>query len=450
VSESQGTHRPRHLLVVLARPAISVAAVVAIIKLFLLPALHRERTNLANLVHINVAFLVAGVVLEVASLLAYARLTQVVLPEVQPEAQDVPKRTPRRLKAPLRLASNGRLSLMTVLRIDLSTFAISHLLPGGTVAGAALGYRLLNDEGISYTDASFALGAQGIGSAVVLNVILWAALIVSIPLHGVSNDVSYLYRAAAIVGALLLTLAGGLIFFLTIGKQWAARTVHRLAFKMPFLNAVRFEEALGRLADRLASLARDRRLLVRAVAWAAANWALDAASLWVFLHGFGVSVIVPYLLVAYGLAYVLAAIPITPAGLGVVETVLIVVLKAFGYGASAVGLGVLSYRVVNFIMPIPLGGASYLSLTFHRAVAESRGHRRLRLRFRHPEADLSDPPSPTETPGQAALPDHGVAADQAGSADHRVAADQAGSADHRVAADQAGSADQAGTARGSR
>ena len=64
--------------------------------------------------------------------------------------------------------------------------------------------------------------------------------------------------------------------------------------------------------------------------WAAANWLFDAASLWVFLFAFGQAVLPIDLLVAYGLANILAVIPITPGGLGVIEGVLIPTLVGFG------------------------------------------------------------------------------------------------------------------------
>jgi uncharacterized membrane protein YbhN (UPF0104 family) len=66
-------------------------------------------------------------------------------------------------------------------------------------------------------------------------------------------------------------------------------------------------------------MAADRSLLVRAAGWAAANWLLDAAALFVFIAAFGHVEGPDGLLVAYGLANVLAAIPITPGGLGIVE-----------------------------------------------------------------------------------------------------------------------------------
>jgi hypothetical protein len=68
------------------------------------------------------------------------------------------------------------------------------------------------------------------------------------------------------------------------------------------------------------------------------------------------------LIVAYGVVGVLAAIPITPGGLGVVETALPSLLVTFGAPAGAAGAAVLAWRLVQFWMPIPLGGLSYASL----------------------------------------------------------------------------------------
>jgi uncharacterized membrane protein YbhN (UPF0104 family) len=72
----------------------------------------------------------------------------------------------------------------------------------------------------------------------------------------------------------------------------------------------------------------DRRLMVRAFGWAAAAWLFDAASLGVFIAAFGHRVSPDGLLIAFGLANVLAIIPVTPRGLGVVEAVLIPTLIA--------------------------------------------------------------------------------------------------------------------------
>ena len=111
---------------------------------------------------------------------------------------------------------------------------------------------------------------------------------------------------------------------------------------------------------------RDRSLTRRAIGWAAANWLLDAASLWVFVAAFSHFISPVDLLMAYGLANILAAIPITPGGLGVVEFVLVSMITGFGPTAGQALSAVLAYRAVNFWLPIPFGGLAYASLEFER------------------------------------------------------------------------------------
>ncbi len=95
--------------------------------------------------------------------------------------------------------------------------AISHVLPGGTVPGTAASYRLLTESEVPGSTAAFGLATQGIGSAVVLNIIFWLALLISIPLQGYNP----LYGFAAILGVLLLAIFAGLVFLLTRGEKQA-------------------------------------------------------------------------------------------------------------------------------------------------------------------------------------------------------------------------------------
>lgn len=311
---------------------VLVAAVV--VEYLVLPQIAGTRKALDLLGRVEPWWLVVGAALEISAVLAYAQLTRSLLP------------------------TSCRLPLGVTSRITLSTLSISHVVPGGTIAGASLGYRLLGSAGVTGTDAGFALATQGLGSAIVLNVLLWIGLVVTIPLRGFHP----LYGTAAVLGALALAGVGGAVILLTRGEDRVATFVCRVANRVPFLEGDAISAALRRVSARLSALLGDRPLLVRAAGWAALNWLLDAASLWVFLAAFGHRVGPDGLLVAYGLAYVLAAIPVTPGGLGVVEAVLTTMLVAFGAPRGIALLGVVTYRFVNFWLPIPLGGIAYLSL----------------------------------------------------------------------------------------
>ena len=176
-------------------------------------------------------------------------------------------------------------------------------------------------------DAGFALGMQGVGSALVLNSILWLALLVSVFFHGYNP----LYAVAAGAGVVLMGLVAGLVLALTRGPP----PLHRdHAAAGPTASRSRRRQG-GRRSptgwpSAWASSWPNPRSCSRAVAWAAAFWLLDAASLFVFIAALGKIVSPIDLLVAYGLAQVLAVIPITPSGLGVIEGVLIPTLVGFG------------------------------------------------------------------------------------------------------------------------
>jgi uncharacterized protein (TIRG00374 family) len=323
-----------------------------------LPLLASHRAELSALAHVNVAFLILGLLLEIAALAAYTQLTHAVLPPGGP----------RRFR---------------LFRINMSSLALSHVSPGGTGPGAALWYRLITQSGVSGSDTGFALGTQGIGSAVVLNVIFWFALVAFLVAHGFhapashhgdqSQSASILVLVAAALGVVLLGAFGGLFYLLTRGQQRASRVIRRVSGRIGFLDAERTTALVERLAERFAVLLDDRALLRRAVGWAAANWLLDAASLWVFVAAFGRVISPVDLLTAYGLANILAAIPITPGGLGVVEFVLVSMITGFGPTAGQALSAVLAYRAVNFWLPIPVGGLAYASLEFERKAP----HRRL-------------------------------------------------------------------------
>jgi len=324
------------------RYTLSAVVLLFVVEYLLLPELASARHNIKILGTVNVPLLVGAIALEIGALLAYTELSRTVF------APDAPR--------------HG-----TMLQINMSSLAVSHVVPGGTAAGGALGYRLLTDNGVPGSTAAFGLATQGVGSAVVLNLIFWVSLLISIPLNGVNP----LYGTAALLGLLLLTAFGGTVLLLTRGQRHADNWLRRLAEHIPFLSAEGVSRHVQHLADRITILFSNRKLLGRALFWAASNWLLDAGCLWVILWAFGRVVSPIDLLVAYGLANILAAIPITPGGLGVVEFTLSGTLAGFGVPASIAYLAVIAWRLVNFWLPIPLGGLSYFSLR----MASRRRHR---------------------------------------------------------------------------
>ncbi|MEP7088508.1 MAG: lysylphosphatidylglycerol synthase domain-containing protein [Nocardioidaceae bacterium] len=77
------------------------------------------------------------------------------------------------------------------------------------------------------------------------------------------------------------------------------------------------------------------------------------------------------LLAAYGVANLLALLPLTPGGIGVAEGVLVPALVTFGAPQSAALLGVPTWRLAEYLLPIPLALVTYVSLRAGRPRAHA-------------------------------------------------------------------------------
>ena len=143
---------------------------------------------------------------------------------------------------------------------------------------------------------------------------------------------------------------------------------------LPFVRAETVTSLVQKVADRMKILFTSPELSPEGRALGGGQLAARLPPrLWVFLLAFGAHVSPIDVLVAYGLANILAVFPITPSGLGVVEITIIAVLKGFGVPRGRAAAGVLSWRLVNFWLPIPFGGLSFLSLKLgHRLTPAQR------------------------------------------------------------------------------
>jgi uncharacterized protein (TIRG00374 family) len=321
------------------RRGIILFALVLVVEYLVVPELVGASKDLYLLGRVDAAWLVAGLALEGLSLFCYGLLTQAMLPP-----------------------GSFNPGLSRLFRIDLAAAAVAHVIPAGTLGSAGLGYKLFTAEGIKGNDAAVMMASKGLGSTVVLNVLLWLSLVVSIPLAGFHP----IYGTVAITGAVVLLAVAALAFGITRGASRASRILHAVGDRIPGLSGDRLERAMLDTAASLSALARDRRTLVMSLTWASLNWLLDAASLWCFVAAFGHFANPVELFAAYGIANVAGALPVTPAGLGVVDSITPLLLVSFGVTHSVATLGVLGWRLVNFWLPIPAGAAAYVSLKVPR------------------------------------------------------------------------------------
>ena len=159
------------------RRGVVIFIVLLIVEYLVVPELVGASKDLYLLGQVDAFWLAAGVIFEAWSLFCYGLLTQAMLPPG---------------------AHNPGLSVL--FRIDLAAAAVAHVIPAGTLGSAGLGYKLFTDAGIKGRDAAVMMATKGLGSTVVLNVLLWLSLVVSIPLAGFHP----IYGTVAITGAVVL------------------------------------------------------------------------------------------------------------------------------------------------------------------------------------------------------------------------------------------------------
>jgi hypothetical protein len=287
------------------------------------------------------------VTLEILSLVGFSLLTRSVLPDRRP-------------------------SFTWIFRSDITGLGVSHVVPAGAAVSSTLRYRLLHEGGAPAEDVVVGLAVQGVGSMLVLVAMLWVALVASVPLIGFQEG----YVVAAGVAGLVIAVVVAAVVAVSQGHDHVRALSHRLLRPLPNAMQGRVERALDQGAAQVAQLLADRSGLRRLVSWASWNWVLDAASLWVFLAAYGWWADPIGLAVGYGLANTVAALPISPGGLGVIEGILIPSLVALGGPSAEVVLGVVTWRLFEFWAPIPAAALCYASLRTQSWQEEHRLARR--------------------------------------------------------------------------
>jgi putative heme transporter len=314
------------------RHVIRLLAFYLVLHYLLFPQLAGFRSSTSVLADLHPLLIVLAVAAQAMSIASYSQATRALLPAAE------------------------RPSLLTVMRVQLATLAANHVLPGGSVASVPIGFRMLQRTGVSASSASFVLTVQTIGSAVVLNLILWLALFVSIPIRGANKA----YAVAAFAGVILFVGFAGVLSGLSHGSKAIERMV-RTVGRLPFVNEERVSRFLHGVVERARQLTSDPKRMRVAAGWAAAQWLSDAASLWLFLAAVGRFVTPDALLVAFGMANVVAVLPITPGGVGLYEAVLTSSLVGFGVPRAPAIIAVLGYRLIAFWIPIPIGAVAFLT-----------------------------------------------------------------------------------------
>jgi uncharacterized membrane protein YbhN (UPF0104 family) len=251
------------------------------------------------------------------------------------------------------------LGFFQALKMTQLSTALSIVIPAGLAAGMASSYQLLRRWGFSGRQVARGLTLVGLWNQL-LNL---AFPIVALFLLTASGAETALVATAAFVGAGVLGVAVvGLVLVLVSG---------RLAYDVGTVAARFASWARGKLrrgpvswgGESFERFRREAGDLIRR-RWHALTAASLMGSLAVFLvllvslRACGVSedaVSTVEAFAAWSLVRVIASIPITPGGIGVVELGLTTALVAFGGNNAGVVAAVLVYRFLTMVPTLLLG-----------------------------------------------------------------------------------------------
>lgn len=342
------------------------AAFVALAIRLLIPHLSElEDTSRAVLIGFPIMGVVV-VVLELSCLLAYAEL-------LHNNLRTMGENTPR-----------GLLQLTSIVGN-----ALGRILPGGASAAFAVQVDVLGQAGIDRPTLVAGLAASGVVSSLTLALLFPIAALLSL-LGGEIGAIALGAAGIALVIIVAAVAARPALHRAEAAGAIVARVVRRCAVG-PLRKRVD-PDAVGAhvtsFLDNLADLVADRSALALGGGWATANWLLDFAVLLIMAMTVGYGTPLPSLLLAYIVAQLTMALPITPGGIGTVEVAMTAALVATGAPAAAATSTVLGWRLVSQWLPI-LWGLPLLPL-LRRSAAKHRAGR-------GPEAE--SPPEAPPDPG---------------------------------------------------
>jgi uncharacterized protein (TIRG00374 family) len=327
----QGRHLPR--IPRWVRNSASLALLGLVIWLLVVPQFAEARQAVHALESISFPLVLLAIGLELSSLLAFSALTAVVLGPTRP-------------------------SYFTLLRIDLTNLGMNHVIPGGGAAATAWRFRLLGQAGVPASAAFMTAAIEALGTNVLLGLIFIVGIALSIAtVPATGNDIW-----ALVIVLVLLLGVGAAIWALTRHAENTVRAARGLARRLRVVTEEQAEEFVRKIVQQLRELMKNPRRMSAALALGAANWLLDAAALWVVLAALGHAPGIGALLTVYGVAGILAQLPLTPGGLGIVEGVLVPSLILFGTPPATALVAVIGWRLLEYWLPIPLAMLSYLSL----------------------------------------------------------------------------------------
>jgi uncharacterized protein (TIRG00374 family) len=250
-------------------------------------------------------------------------------------------------------------SWFAVVTSGLAGNAVTNVLPGGDAAGATVQFRMLATAGIKSDDAAGGMTAAsllGIGGLLALPLFTLPAV-----LGGARASPGLVHTALlGLVGFALYIILGIVLMATDRPLAWLGRIGQRIWNSLP-----RQHNKITGLDRRLLRQRNDIRSTLgrdwpQAVALTGGRLGFDYFCLLGALRATGSSPRPSLVLLAYSASSILALLPLTPGGLGIVEASLSGLLVLAGVSASDAVVATLAYRLASYWLPLLAGLIAYL------------------------------------------------------------------------------------------
>jgi uncharacterized protein (TIRG00374 family) len=246
-----------------------------------------------------------------------------------------------------------------VVSAGLAGNTVSSVLPGGAAAGAAVQFRMLATAGIDADDAAGGMTASsllGVGGLLALPIFILPVIV-----GGATVSPGLVHTAVLGLAGFVLFIMCGIVAMAT---DRPLIVVGRLAQRV-WNRVMRHRAKISGLDQRLLRQRDDIRSTLgqnwrRAVILSGGRIGCDYLCLLGCLRATGTSARPSLVLLAYAAAGIVALIPLTPGGLGVVEASLSGLLVLAGVRAGDAFLATLAYRLASYWLPLVTGSIAYL------------------------------------------------------------------------------------------
>jgi uncharacterized protein (TIRG00374 family) len=248
-----------------------------------------------------------------------------------------------------------------VVTAFLAGNSVTNTLPGGDAVGASVQYRMLAGTGIDTVQAAGGLAVSSIVGVGALFALPIFALPVIVGGEAVSKGLVHAGELGAIGFVLIVSLG---VVVLTTDKTLLAlaKAIEWTLAKLP--GHQRRQPTSTNLGQRLIAERDQVRADLgknwwKAVLLVAGRIGFDYGSLLAILHATGTTPNPSLVLLAYAATAVLALLPITPGGLGIVEASLSGLLVLADVPSANAVVATLAFRLGSYWLPTIAGAVCY-------------------------------------------------------------------------------------------